>query len=160
MFLTILVIAGNSNAQESNMLSRIGNTYYYHGQPMTEKEMVEFIKQDCHQAYAFYQEKYNIEKAGWGVLGSGLGLTAIGLALGIAAGRDPSPMQTAGLAVSLIGATATIYVSIPMIIVGNVRKKEVYREYNMFCQYKEQETSQLEFRLISDSNGLGLALNF
>ena len=42
------------------LLTRNGKIYYYHGKPLTEKEMVVMMQQDCEQAYHYYKKQTNI----------------------------------------------------------------------------------------------------
>ena len=149
---------------ENGPLTRNGKVYFYHGKPMTEKEMVNFVQQNCEMAYQHYEKSKSMEIAGWSLLGSGIILSPIlGSAL-LAVPCDESNLnQVIGASMSfyVIGAAVAI-VSVPLICVGSKHKKDTHKVYNTWCGYKEleQETSQLEFRLQTTSNGLGCALSF
>ena len=164
-------------AQDVGPLTRNHNIYYYHGKPMKRAEMVQFLNENCKEAYDYYRKQQKIEKAGWGLFGSGIGILIIGA--GVLGGSEvyeknninPSrdtyhAIQWTGVGM-MISAWVVGFASIPMIIVGNVQKKNAHKQYNTWFGYKEleQETSQrdvtpLELRLQSSSNGLGLALSF
>ena len=153
-------------------ISRQGFIYYYHNDPMTYAEMLNFVNSNCERAYQYYQKQQKIQKAGWGLFGSGLAITVAGATmLGTAYKADNRnieyQLEGAGIALVCIGPITTVLVSVPMIIAADANKRNAYKVYNTWCGYKEleQETSQrnatpLELRLQSSSNGLGLALSF
>ncbi len=174
--------------QDVGPLTREGNIYYYHGKPMKRAEMVQLLNDNCKEAYDYYRKQQKIEKAGWGIFGAGAGLVLIGG--GVLGGSESyyknniSPMypvnkqnewlydkryhtyktmQRAGVGIMISSAVAVACVSIPMIIAGNVQKKNAHKVFNTWCGYKEleeQETSRLELRLNAGANGLGVALAF
>ena len=145
-------------------LTKNGKVYYYHNTPMTETEMVAFIQQNCDKAYQYYKKQQKIENAGWGVFGGGAAI-CLGLGLGLTLGGQLVPpydqrMVASGISFICIGTVSTVLVGIPMIIAGNVQKKNTHKVFNTWCGYKELETSQLELKLTSGENGIGLALAF
>ena len=156
--------------QDYGPLSRQGNIYFYHGEPMKEAQMVEFIKKDCAEAYHYYLRSRKMEVAGWVLFGVGAGICTIGgSALLGASSRVEDENKYEGMiagALALYGSGAIIgLVGLPLGIVGTVHKKNVHKVYNTWCGYKELETGQnnatpLELRLTSGANGLGLALTF
>ena len=149
--------------QKEGPLSRDGKIYYYHGQPMTEKEMVEFVKKDCSRAYNHYQKWRKIEITGWSLLGVGGGMVIIGS--GCLAGIGDSRTQIAtSMSFYAIGAITGI-VGITLGSVGHVKKINTHKVYNTWCGYNESEQNQakatpLELKLTAGSNGLGLAMTF
>ena len=165
--------------QDIGPLTRQGKIYYYHGEPMKEAEMVEFIKKDCQEAYDYYRKQQRIEKAGWGIFGAGAAMclaigTPVLATLDYRTGKEannPIPENqedayfASGMTFICVGAVSSVLVGVPMVIAGNVQKKNAHKVYNTWCGYKELETSQyravpLELKLISGTNGLGLALSF
>jgi hypothetical protein len=122
-------------------LTRNGKVYCYHDSIMTQAEMVAFIQQNCDKAYQHYRKNKNLEIAGWSLFGAGVGMS-VGMGIGFLGGAIATNIgiyQTCAFA--FFGAGTVVGITgIPMIIVGNVRKKEL--------------------KLISDANGLGLALAF
>ena len=149
-------------SQDLGPLTRDGKIYYYHDQPMTEAEMVAFIQKDCARAYNHYKRWKKIEIAGWGLLGAGVGMVVIGSGLLGGAGLHASQNNVyIASALAFYGAgTITGIVGISLGSAGNVKKKNTNKVYNTWCGYKELETSQLELKLTSGANGLGLALSF
>ena len=158
-------------AQDVGPLTRNHNIYYYHGKPMKRAEMVQFLNDNCKEAYDYYRKQQKIEYAGWGLFGAGIVMTfGLGVPMSIIGDSWKSgwdrDMFNAGLSFVCIGPISVL-VGVPMVIAGNVQKKNAHKVYNTWCGYKEleQETSQrnatpLELRLQSSSNGLGLALSF
>ena len=178
-------------SQDLGPLTKNGNIYYYHGTPMKQADMVRFLNENCAEAYNYYRKQHKIEMAGWGIFAS---FTAISFVVGIPMGvvgdnnkgtareewnkkgqpgdlYDYSPYKTArnvtraGVALSIVGASIAVAVGVPMIIAGNVQKKNAHKVYNTWCGYKELEENQaqatpMELKLISGSDGLGLALSF
>ena len=167
-------------AQDVGPLTRNHNIYYYHGKPMKQAEMVQFLNENCKEAYDYYRKQQKIEKAGWGIFGAGA-IMCVGLGVPLfCIGENNREVYSttyekksaeatwgAGMGFMCIGAISSVLVGVPMVIAGHVMKKNAHKVYNTWCGYKEleQETSQrnatpLELRLQSSSNGLGLALSF
>ena len=149
-------------AQDGSPLSRAGNLYYYHGKSMTEKEMVAFIQKDCEKAYQYYKKHQVIANAGWGLLGTGATLGIVGMALLIAQetmghAGDPAYIKTGAAFVSIGGLSVITGVS--MGIAGHVMKKNAHKVYNQYCE-TEETANNMELKLTSGNNGLGLALSF
>lgn len=149
-------------AQDGSPLSRAGNLYYYHGKSMTEKEMVAFIQKDCEKAYQYYKKHQVIANAGWGLLGTGATFGIVGMALLIAQetmgnAGDPAYIKTGAAFVSIGGLSAITGVS--MGIAGHVMKKNAHKVYNQYCGV-EETANNIELKLTSGNNGLGLALSF
>lgn len=157
-----------SQPQDIGPLTRDGNWYYYHGKSMTEKEMVAFIQKDCARAYNYYKKNHKLEKIGWAMFGTGLGISAIGGAMCIGASLMPwkdsnwstmSSISDSGWAMIGAGAAVVGGVGIPIICVGAVRKKNAHKVYNQYCGV-EETAEHHELKLTSGANGLGLALSF
>ena len=183
--------------QDVGPLTRNHNIYYYHGKPMKRAEMVQLLNDNCKEAYDYYRKQQKIEKAGWGLFGAGIVMTlGLGVPMTIIgsnnqevayknwynhpesrggysnyyetpAYKSAEATWDAGLGFVCIGPITSVLVGVPMIIAGNVQKKNAHKVYNTWCGYKEleQETSSrennsVELRLQSSSNGLGLALSF
>lgn len=143
-------------------ISRQGFIYYYHNDPMTYAEMVNFVNSNCERAVQYLKTQRKIETAGWVLFGSGLAITVAGATiLGVEADEGT------GIGLTCFGPITTVLVGVPLLIAADVNKRNVYKVYNTWCGYKEleQETSSrennsVELRLQSSSNGLGLALSF
>ncbi len=181
-----------TKSQDLGPLTKNGNIYYYHGTPMKQADMVRFLNENCAEAYNYYRKQHKIEMAGWGIFAS---FTAISFVVGIPMGvvgennkikaREEwnkkgksgidiydypeyvtaHSVNRAGIALSIVGASIAVAVGVPMIIAGNIQKKNAHKVYNTWCGYKELEENQaqatpMELKLISGSDGLGLALSF
>ena len=153
-------------SQDAGPLTRDGNLYYYHGKSMTEKEMVAFIQKDCERAYNYYKRNQKIEYAGWGLFGIGLGVTmaGVGTIIGGYYGPDYNPnngweIYHSGYIVLAAGVGITCVLGVPIICVGAVRKKNAHKVYNQYCGV-EETANNMELKLTSGNNGLGLALSF
>ena len=148
-------------------MTREGKVYYYHGKPMDQSEFVEFIKANCDRAYRHYLKNRKLERAGWALFGVGMAITITGGVLGPTGstkyregyGENWRTIGNAGLGLTVSGAVLVAGAAIPMICVGNVRKMNSHKEYNTWCGDRDQ-ASNMELRLISGSNGLGIALAF
>ena len=160
ILLFLCALAGvEAQVCEAGPLTKSGRTYYYHNTPMTEAEMVAMIQQDCDKAYRHYMKNRNLEIAGWSLFGTGVGCVGIatGCLCGYVADHSAGILQTTSIA--LYGAGTIVGLTgIPLIITGNIRKKRTYRVYNEWCG--QPQTSQLEFKLTSDANGMGFAVSF
>ena len=148
---------------DNGPLTRSGKLYFYQGKPMKEAEMVQFLNENCAEAYKHYRKNQKIEYAGWGLFGAGA-LMAVGLGPGLLGGAELNKsirdeLQKAALSFFGIGAF-TALAGIPMIIVGNKQKKNAHRVYNIWCGNTESETSQLELQLTPTVNGIGLTMTF
>ncbi len=148
-------------------VTRQGSIYYYHNDPMTYAEMLNFVNSNCERAYQHNQKQQKLQKAGWGLFSSGLvitvaGATMLGLYHHAPSGDMREQIEAAGIGLTCIGPITTVLISVPMIIAADVNKRNAYKVYNTWCGYKEleQETSQLEFRLQSSHNGIGIAMSF
>lgn len=160
-----------SKPQDLGPMTKNGNIYYYHGEPMKQAQMVQFLNENCKEAFDHYQKNLKLERAGWALFGVGFGAIVTGGVLNYFALARDKDLYEAGIdakvvipvSYTILGIGGAMFVSsIPLICVGAIQKKNIHRYYNTWCGYKEleQETSQLELRLQSGSNGLGLALSF
>ena len=143
-------------------MTRDGKTYFYKGKSMDQKQFVEFIKADCDIAYQHYLKNRKMERTGWALFGVGLGVGAVGgtLLLFISDGQKgdaETAMIYASYAAYAMGA-GMVAAGIPLICVGNIRKKNSHEVYNMYCN--QPQAFRPELKPTSGPNGLGLALSF
>ena len=133
------------NPYDLGPLTRNGNVYYYHGKPMKEAEMVQFLNKNCTEAYNYYRKQHKIEMAGWGIFSAFIVTTvAIGVPMCVVGfhnendyyekrqqTNDPllrkqyeeerekyRSIGTAGLAISCASPFVVGLVGVPMIIVS------------------------------------------
>ena len=112
----------------------------------------------CEQINSYYRNNNALWKAGWGLFGSGIGLTVLGtlFVLSPTSSKNASVFQKSGFALIGIGGGAGI-ASIPCLAVGQVRRKSAAKLYNEKCC---SEQPILSFSLQTSSNGLGIAMQF
>lgn len=124
---------------------------------MDQKAYLEFIQNNCPEAYRNYQKGNKLWKAGLGMLGSGLGMTLlVGTPLYVVGILEPDEACCiAGSFFLTIGSLATIG-SIPLLVVGGIKRNNSYEVYNEHCKNPQY----LSFSINAKANGVGLALNF
>lgn len=136
---------------------------------MDKDAYLRFIQNNCPAAWQSYQKGTKLWKAGWGLFGAGLGVEClIGLPIYLSGlnkmgntlqggnlyQRDV--LQTyGGVVVIGIGSLMTAG-SIPLLIVGGIKRNNTHEVYNEACA--QQQT--LSLSLQAGTNGIGLALRF
>ena len=177
---------GKGKKKANPELTRAGNTYYIGGkEPIKGKQVLEFYaKHNCQAAYEQFKTGRNCTIAGWTLLGTGAGMTIIGLGCiiggvvntvggafseigGAMSGQEGSGMGRmnsgkstviAGGVLVGIGAAAQIACG-PLIIVGKKKTRLAMETYNASCRYT-QARPQPYWSIQTSNNGLGFALNF
>lgn len=136
---------------------------------MDKKAYLEFIQNNCPEAYRNYQKGNKLWKAGLGMLGSGLGMTLlVGTPLYVVGvskmvNYDYGHRQynvgvnctVAGSVFLSVGALTTAG-SIPLLVVGGIKRNNSHEVYNDHCKNPQY----LSFSINAKANGVGLALNF
>lgn len=136
---------------------------------MDQKAYLEFIQNNCPEAYRNYQKGNKLWKAGLGMLGSGLGMTLlVGTPLYVVGvskmvNYDYGHRQynvgvnctVAGSVFLSVGALTTAG-SIPLLVVGGIKRNNSHEVYNDHCKNPQY----LSFSVNAKANGVGLALNF
>lgn len=124
---------------------------------MDKEAYLEFIQDNCPEAYKSYKTGNRLWKAGFGLLGSGLGMTLlVGTPLyvfGIL--EDYEEYRIAGSVFLTMGSLATSG-SIPLLVVGGIKRNNSHEVYNEHCKNPQY----LSFSINAKANGVGLALNF
>lgn len=152
--------------------------YYLDGNPISKKEAEAFLRLNDPEAWQRYRTGNAMWISGWCLTGVGAALTTVGmgyLVVGIAytTGSVFATVLTAGEyqpdtekigqlmvtggVLSSIGGVMTA-ASIPLIVVGSVKKYGAHELYNENCAKKQEP--QLVLSLRSSANGVGLALKF
>lgn len=179
----VVVVKKTQSATEEAMFSgpieKIDDIYYIGGTRLSQGAYEAFLRKNCPEAYASLMRGKRTYRAGWGLLGTGIGLTAIGLGCaiaGISQGAyvsepyynsnwnsintdyyiDYNPAFSAGLVLCAFGEAFGI-ASIPCLIVGGIKKNNAHEVYNTACS---QRRTALNLQLQTSGNGLGLALCF
>lgn len=155
-----------------NYIVKNGDTYFLHnGTNITEMDKsayLLFLQKNCPDAWYSYQKGNRLWKAGWGLFGAGLGTAfLIGLPLlcvginGEIACYDHSHNYyadnycSAGKALMITGSLMAEG-SIPLLIVGSIKRNNSHEVYNERCLSRTPVTLSLQ----SSASGIGLALNF
>ena len=124
---------------------------------MDKEAYLEFIQDNCPEAYKSYKKGNRLWKAGFGLLGSGLGMTLlVGTPLCVFGILEPDEACCiAGSFFITMGSLATIG-SIPLLVVGGIKRNNSHEVYNDHCKNPQY----LSFSINAKANGVGLALNF
>ena len=145
--------------------------YYYLGDKrMSEDQYLSFVRQNCPEAWDYYESGTNLWSTGWKCFGVGVGLTTVGavlLGVGIAYGgwyyySDEYYWGciVPGAILTAVGG-ASLTASIPCLIVGGIRKNNSHEIYNEQCAARQQaKATPVTLGLTLGGNGVGVALNF
>jgi hypothetical protein len=150
-----------TSTNEPILIERIGNTYFYNNQAMTQKECDAFLAQNNMPIYKEFHSGYQLQKTGWTLLGVGLGLDCLGM--GLAIGSIFAQDELAFVAMLGIGVTSLTVAScceiacIPVLAIGYTRMHDSVDYYYIGQKSKQQS---LSLNLTASQNGIGLALNF
>lgn len=143
-----------SSAVEKYSIERMGlNEYMYNGKYLDKKAYVQFLRDNCPQAYKQYRDGKKWAISGWALMGAGLALTGAGIGM-VAANAD----EDAAVALVITGPTlAGLAVLIP-IAVGYDKINRSHKTYNKKCA--SSTAAPLTLNLTAGPNGLGVAMNF
>ena len=141
----------NSQLNQGSFITKSGNTYFYNGKSMSESEYLNFVQNNCFEAFQSYQQGQQLWKTGWTLFGVGMGSVVLGAAFCWA----PYSVIYSSI---LIGAGGGMVIgSVPCIAIGSVRKKNSYEIFNEQCA---RRATALEFGIQASQNGIGLAMKF
>lgn len=169
--------ANKSSQQDDNQVGLIEkrDDYYYLNTGtgttrMDKQAYLRFIQNNCPEAWQRYLQGNKLWKAGWGLLGAGIGVEML---IGV-------PLYCAGLVNSVndavyynsyssynyaLVASGAAFItigslmeagSIPLLIVGGIRRNNTHEVYNASCA----KPNTVSLNLQSSANGIGLALKF
>ncbi len=156
--------------------------YYWLGNlRMHEEVYFEYIKNNCKDAWDSYNTGRKLFYTGWGLFGGGSGLFLAGIALAAAGDwgvytvkytynkstgqviNSSSSLTSEQEACFYSGAvllsfgSAALSASVPLLIIGSIKKNNSHEVYNESCA-KQQAPMSLNFNV--GGNGVGLALKF
>ena len=150
----------NATTFTSRHIERIEGVYHLHENDtvvmMKHAEYLKYIEINCPEAMNYYQKGCQLKGAGVGLLVSGIALNLAGLPMylmGIIDGDDA--LSLGGYACVTVGSLA-VSGSIPLLIVGTIKRNNSHKAYNLFCN----STTEFAVSLNASQNGLGVALNF
>lgn len=144
-------------AKAKDVITRIGvSKYDYLGTEIDKKEYAR-IMQTCPEAFRQYSNGKKLRNVGWGLLGGGMGMFAVGLGVCFGTPYNDVAGGWAGIALFSAGLIAACGVGIPLISVGYHRENNAYKIYNNKCG---AAATPITFNLKADHNGLGIAMQF
>ena len=150
-----------STLKEPILIKRIGNTYYYNNMAMNKQECVYFLAENNLPIYQEFHSGYTLQRKGWILLGTGLGLDFLGSVLMISSLFTYNDAAMAAMlavgAVSLAAGVGCEIASVPVLAIGYTRMHDCI-DYYYIQQRNKQYT--LSLNLTASQNGLGLALKF
>ena len=174
----------NYNAGYSNTPAFTGlpitksDDYYYMGdQRMDEDQYASFIRQNCNEAWEYYDSGKSLWSTGWKCFGTGLGFTTAGailLGVGVGAGvrysysggytyYDNSAYLGCVIPGAILTATggALLTACVPCLVIGGIRKNNSHEVYNEKCATTQQAKAvPMTFGFSASENGIGVALKF
>ena len=139
---------------------KTGTFYLDNGKEYDGEQFKQFlIEKNLSHIWTKYSSGKNLQIAGWGVIGGGFALEAIGAVLMYSG--DFGDALFFGLPISIIGGLM-IYAGVPMAIVGTVRKNRAINDYNAMYSGRPcpQFSQNVTFKAGVVGNGIGFSLNF
>lgn len=152
-----------STAVEKYSIQRMGlNEYMYNGKYLDKKAYVQFLRDNCPQAYKQYRDGKKWAISGWALMGAGVALTGAGIGMLVVAGNEEggrlSPLDEPGEALVITGPTLTCLAVLIPIAIGYDKINRSHKTYNKKCA--SSTAAPLALGITAGPNGLGLALHF
>ena len=145
-----------SSAVEKYSIHRIGlNEYMYTGKYLDKKTYVQFLHDNCPQAYKQYNDGKKWAISGWCLMGAGLALTAAGIGMIVS---DDRTGEEAGDALVITGPVLTCLSVLIPIAIGYDKINRSHKTYNKKCA--TSSAVPLAVGISVGQNGLGLAMKF
>lgn len=175
----IILAASNMLAQEnvataiqpkpsSMLITKVDDNYILGDKTMTKEQYLQFIQANCTEAWNSYQKGNKLWKAGWGLLGSGIGVFVAGTAVYCVGAYDYIYTQhktytpynsnmIVGGAITLTAGSLLMAGSIPCLVVGGIRRNNSHEVYN---EVQTKNNMAVTFGLKPASNGLAMVVQF
>jgi len=159
--------AVSAEVSNSSLITKVDDTYLLGDKTMTKAEYLDFIKTNCAEAWESYQKGNKLWKAGWGLLGSGIGVFVAGTSVYCVGAYDffhqnktrtpyNQTMMANGVIVMCVGS-ALMTGSIPCLVVGGIKRNNSHEVYN---EVITRSTTAVTFGLQPSSNGLAMVMQF
>ena len=151
---------------QSGVITKTDDCYVLNGKTMTKDAYLEFIKQNCVVAWESYQKGQRLWKAGWGLLGAGIGTSIIGITLMCVGDNQyvASPGANPAAEGMFLGGALTLGLgagmmagSIPCLIVGGIKRNNSHEVYN---EVNGLDETAVTFGIRPAQNGLAVVMNF
>lgn len=174
VFLCVLASTMSLFAQEnaavasvpSGIITKVDDNYILGNKTMSKDEYLMFIQQNCTEAWASYQKGTKLWRAGWGLLGSGIGVFVAGAAVYGVGVYNYLPTKTltpdtrvllgCGAAFLAVGS-GLMAGSIPCLIVGGIKRNNTHEVYN---EIQVKKGIDLSFGIQPAANGLAMVMQF
>ena len=171
--LCLCTLSAVAFAEEDTLVGtfeKVDNYYILKGEDsltkMDKEAYLRFIHTNCPEAWNSYQKGTRLWKAGWGLLGAGIGVEfligvpmyCVGL-FGIVNDDDTDRnrlLAYGGAAIIGLGSAMELG-SIPLLVVGGIKRNNTYEVYN---EPSRQQQNTLYLSMQTSANGIGLALKF
>ena len=166
----------HSSDYRPGMIEKKGDYYWLGDTRMDEEQYFAYIQKNCEAAWDSYRLGNRLWRAGFGLLGAGGGIWLTGLIVtcttmgtytytyNVNTGQIYNSslkvnwdQYYAGVSLLAIGSAA-LTASVPLIVVGAIKRNNSHNVYNEECAPKN--TAALSLDLQASQNGLGLALKF
>ena len=144
----------------SVMLARAGDTYYLGNEKMNKKQTLAWLKeQDCLVAYDLFKNGMKLAKIGWYLLGTGLLLDVMGLAMTAAAVDNLEIKKGAKAYIWMCGVGGGFELAaVATISTGYYRMHQTVDVFNTHCYKRPKPKPYLAIQ--AGNNGIGLAYKF
>jgi hypothetical protein len=157
----------NEIQSNSSLITKVDDNYIMGNKTMTKEQYLDFIKGNCAEAWESYQKGNRIWKAGWGLLGAGIGTFVAGTSVYCIGAYDyykqnkkatpyNQTMSANGIIVMCVGS-ALMTGSIPCLIVGGIKRNNSHEVYN---EVITRNATAINFGIQPSSNGLAMVMQF
>lgn len=158
IFTMMLMCIVTLGAMAQSPVYRIGDKYMMDGQMMDKKAFEGYLKNTSPAAYALFNNGRKLSIAGWSCLSVGIVTEGIGSAMvrGFITGKSKKAVSLGiGSALASLGAGASS-VGVVCLSVGYSRMHKAANLYNI----DTAKRPDLNFAVVADDNGVGLAMQF
>ena len=146
-------------------VTKDGDMYYYNGQTMTRDTYLQFASQNCPAAYDAYKSGRKMLRAGGALFGVGVPVLAVGITLYVIgfpgngkADGYPELWIPGALFIGL--GSGMVTASIPLMAVGNYRKRHSHDIFNEKCASPRAAADRLYLDFNAGPASAGVALRF
>ena len=161
------VPASSASTVPAGFITKDDDFYIMGNKRMSEDEYFDFIRNNCQEAWEYYQSGCHLWSSGWKLFGCGLGFITCGAILcGVGNtlwwDNDINYNQWLGMyipgAILLSAGSGCLAASVPCLIIGGIRRNNSHEEYNDHCA--RRNTADITFGIKPAAGGIGIAMNF
>ena len=153
---------GSQPSRNSTLLPITKSDKYYlmGDQRMNEEQYMNFLHNNCKEAWEYHRKGKKLWKDGWTCFGVGVGFEFIGgvlFGVGINSHNSDVVLGCGIPGGILLGAGSGLLVaSVPCLVIGGIRKNNSHEIYNVQCA--KQVAFSFDFK--TTGNGVGIAMHF